>query len=320
MANADLRAIERLARGQDQVVSRRQLLELGASHDWIRRQIRNQRWQRVFPGVYAIHTGRPTWRTRARAALIYAGPGAALSHSSAAYHHLLRDRPGSVIVVSVPANRRVRPQPGLVVRIRNRMPPSGGRLRAIFEVETILDMANLRTTSEDDVVALVCALAKRNFSMTELEAAVRARSRLRHRRLLLDLGHLVEHGIESPLEFRYHGIERRHGLPVSVLQERQLVHHLWLRADCRYHGFRVRVELDGQLAHPGGRTDADTMRDNIVLIASDEITLRFRWRHVVAAPCEVAEQVTLALWSRGWTGRPTPCGPRCVLHRLTRAT
>ncbi len=94
---------------------------------------------------------------------------------------------------------------------------------------------------------------------------------------------------------------------------------MWLRADCRYEGLRVRVELDGQLAHPGGRTDADTLRDNIVVISTDEITLRFRWRHVAVTPCAVAEQVVLALRSRGWTGTPRPCGRTCPLHRFVTA-
>jgi len=80
-----------------------------------------------------------------------------------------------------------------------------------------------------------------------------------------------------------------------------------------YRGLGVRIELDGALAHPDGRTDGDTWRDNAVLIARGEITLRYRWRHVAVTPCVTAVQVSGALRLGGWTGRPHPCGPECAL-------
>jgi len=155
--------------------------------------------------------------------------------------------------------------------------------------------------------------------MSELAAALEQKARQRHRALLLDLVSAVDLGVESPLEYRYHRIERRHSLPTSTLQVRESIHGLWLRADCRYLGLRVRVELDGQLAHPGGRTDSDVWRDNAVQIASDELTLRYRWSHVAANGCVVALQVARALIARGWDGRPRACGPRCPVAELPPA-
>ena len=43
----------------------------------------------------------------------------------------------------------------------------------------------------------------------------------------------------------------------------------------------MRVELDGELADAGGRTDDDTWRDNEAVVGTEEITLRYRWSHVV---------------------------------------
>lgn len=117
-----------------------------------------------------------------------------------------------------------------------------------------------------------------------------------HRALLLDLLAEAEDGVESPLERRYQrDVERRHHLPRAQPQVRERLTNGWIRADAVYLGLGVRTELDGALAHPFGRTDADTWRDNAVLIERGDITLRYRWAHVAARPCAVAAQVQAAL-------------------------
>ncbi|GAA1629399.1 hypothetical protein [Georgenia ruanii] len=313
---ADTAGIARLAKAQDAVVSRAQLLGLGATTDWISRQVESKRWQRLFPGVYLTHTGQPRWSSRARAALLYAGRGAALSHASAAFRHKIVDSPGRVIQVIVPHGRRLRHQRGLKIRYRRRMPAVWGRLPTVGPIDTVLDLADLRETPADDVVGLVCRAAQRNIDIEQIRMALNRRGRIRHRRLLTELLAAVEEGVESPLEYRYHRIERSHGLPRSQLQVREVLDGLWLRADCRYRRYHVRVELDGKLAHPLGRTDADVWRDNSVGILASDLTLRYRWRHVAITPCHVARQVALALRSRGWTGAPHPCSPSCPLGDL----
>lgn len=308
--------IARLASAQDGVVTRAQLLALGATTDWISRRVTSNRWQRLFPGVYLTHTGQPRWASRARAALLYAGRGAALSHASAAYRHGLVDAPGPVVHVSVPHGRRLRRQRGLEIHYRRHMPPVWGRIPTVGPIDTVLDLADLRETPADDVVGLVCRAAQRNIDTEQIRIALQRRGRIRYRRLLTELLAAVSEGIESPLEYRYHRIERSHGLPRSSLQVREVLDGLWLRADCRYRRYRLRVELDGQLAHPFGRTDADVWRDNAVGILASELTLRYRWRHVAVTPCHVARQVAVALRSRGWTGTPRPCGPDCPVAGL----
>lgn len=134
------------------------------------------------------------------------------------------------------------------------------------------------------------------------------------RALLLELLGEAEPGIESPLEHRYaRDVERRHGLPRARAQVRDRVGGRWIRADRVYEGLGVRVELDGRLAHPTGRTDDDTWRDNSVVIERSEVTLRYRWRHVAVEPCATAGQVASALRARGWTGGATRCSPTCAL-------
>jgi very-short-patch-repair endonuclease len=73
-----------LARRQHGVVARRQLLALGFSKSAIEHRLRNGRLHLVVSGVYAI--GRPHLSPEGRwmAAILACGPGAALSHRSAA--------------------------------------------------------------------------------------------------------------------------------------------------------------------------------------------------------------------------------------------
>lgn len=86
----------------------------------------------------------------------------------------------------------------------------------------------------------------------------------------------------------------------------------WVRADRVFDGLGVRVELDGQLAHPHGSTDRDVWRDNAVLVERAELTLRYRWTHVTSSPCATAAQLATALHARGWRGTLRRCGPACT--------
>lgn len=311
----DRMKLDRMAERRAKVLTRAELLEAGAMTDWISRQVTEGRWQRAFPGVYVTHTGGLSWRTRAVAALRYAGPGAALSHSSAAQYWFdtVRQAGRGPVEVSVPWERTVRRQAGLRVHRRRSMPEVWpGLVSVTTDAETVLDLVD-RAHEVDEVVGIVTR-ASRQTRMETIAAAGARRARLRHRDLLEDLVAEVTAGIESPLERRYeHDAELAHGLPRAELQVRELLSGQWVRADRRYREFGVRVELDGKLAHPDGRTDQDTWRDNAALLETHEITLRYRWSHVAAQPCRTAAQVAAALRRGGWTGTPRPCGPECPL-------
>lgn len=297
------------------MLTRSELVDAGALPDWVSRQVTSGRWQRLYPGVYVTHTGMLSWRTRMVAALRYAGPRAALSHSSAAAYWFDEVRRGGTdpVELSVPWERPVRPQPGLRIHRRRSMPAVWpGLVSVTTDVETVLDLV-ARATTTDDVVGIVTRAARRTRPEA-IRAATASRPWLPNRALLGELVAAVELGIESPLEHRYQrDVEVPHGLPTAELQVRELLDGCWVRADRRYRGYGVRVELDGRLAHPGGRTDQDTWRDNAALLATGEITLRYRWSHVAVLPCRTAAQVVTALRQGGWTGAPRPCSGDCPL-------
>jgi hypothetical protein len=89
------------------VVTRQQALGAGMSHGAIVARIKFGRWQRVHVGVYATFTGPMTRDAQRWAAVLAAGPGAQLSHETAAEINRLTERPSPFIHVTIPANRRV---------------------------------------------------------------------------------------------------------------------------------------------------------------------------------------------------------------------
>ncbi len=298
---------------QDAVASTSQLQDWGVTRSLMSRRVLSGEWQQLWRGVVVLHSGEITWRQRARGALMYAGADAALSHRAAAFVHGIVRTPGPVLTVSVPVRRAVRGQPGLVVRRRRTMPFAAGDLRAVGIDQTVLDLLD-EVTDEDEAVAVVCDAVRCGVLPGRVLLHAAQRPRLRHRALLIELLSEAGSGTESPLEHRYaRDVERRHGLPTASAQLRQQIEGRWIRADRVHVGLGVRIELDGRLAHPFGRTDDDTWRDNAVLIAHSEVTLRYRWRHVATQPCATAAQVAAALRSRGWPGHARRCSPTCAM-------
>lgn len=307
------RALTDLAARQDGVITSAQCLRHGMTRDAIRWMVASGRWQRVHRGVLITHTGPLTWRSRARAAVLYAGAGAALSHDAAAYLHRWSDRAPRLLDVTIPRNRSVRPQPGLRIHRPITMPMAAGRLRTVLPEDTALDLV-AAASSEDDAISALCAAVRARVPPWGILAALETRPGYRKQSLLMDLLGEVEDGAESALEHGYRrDVERAHGLPTSVRQRWSRVGGRWTRTDCLYEDFGVRVELDGQLAHPGRATDEDVWRDNAVVLELDEVTLRYRWRHVRVRACRTADQVGHALQRGGWTEVPLRCGRTCEL-------
>lgn len=321
--NGDLAKLLETASGQHGLVTSADIRAAGLAECWVSRRVTSGMWQRVHRGVYAPFPGTPTWEQRARAALLYAGPRAVLSHRSAGYLHRLLAEPPELIEVLIPYPVVLRAAPELGIHRTRRslgavQPSRPGEefegLRCREDVETVLDLIEVAATDRE-ILDLVIAAFQQRISPRFLANRARRRHDLRHRPHLLRLIAETPDGVESELERRYHDVvERAHGLPTAVRQRRERVRGRWIRSDCSYEGFGLLVELDGEFAHPGRATSADITRDNDALVSRDERTLRFRWVHThVPEACVAAAQVGGGLRRGGWTRVPTPCGPECTV-------
>ena len=121
-------------------------------------KVKHGLWQQVHLGVYATFTGPVAWEARLWAAVLYAGPGALLSHETAAEVLRLTDRRLPVIQVTIPQTRRVRAPQGVRIHRSSVDYPRWRPLRGIpphtFYADTIIDLV-AAADNRDDVVAWI---------------------------------------------------------------------------------------------------------------------------------------------------------------------
>jgi predicted transcriptional regulator of viral defense system len=317
--NYDIPAVTaEIAEWQSGVVSRQQLLEAGLSAQLIKRRLERGRWQQLHWGVYAVFTGPPPRAAWLWAAVLRAGPGAVLSHLTAAELHGLTDSQAEAIFVTVPATRRIA-APEIIVRTSSRIAEATqpGRQPPRTSVEeTVLDLAQLAWTFDDACGWLTQACGRRLTTADKLEQAQQLRKKMRWRNELEDVLKAAADGIHSALEYRYlRDVERAHGLPRSRHQVRVVIEGKTVYRDAYYDKYQLATELDGKLAHPDQERWRDNHRDNQAG-AHGILTTRYGWRDVYGHPCETALLQAQILRKRGWTGQPRPCSPTCPVRRV----
>jgi predicted transcriptional regulator of viral defense system len=311
------RVAAEIAAWQAGAISRQQLLDVGISAQMIIRRVERQRWQQLHRGVYAVFTGPPGRETRLWAAVLRAGPGAVLSHQTAAELHGLIESAAETIYVTVPSTRRVA-APGVVIRTSGRIgsarQPCREPPRTSVE-ETVLDLIQLARTFDDVCGWVTRACGKRLTTETKLRTAVALRKKMRWRIEVDDVLAATGDGIHSVLEYRYvRDVERAHGLPRSRHQQRVVIDGRAVYRDAYYEEYRLAVELDGRLAHPDEERWRDSRRD-VQAGARGVYTARYSWRDVYGHPCETALLQAQILRQRGWTGTPVPCSAGCPVAR-----
>lgn len=304
-----------LAREQDGLVTRRQLMGSGLSSGQAHRGIRNRRWQPVGRGVYATTTGRLDEWARLRAALLQTGPESAAGHRTALWlAGVLLEAP-SVITIVVPHHRRLTASAGVRLHRRrdfDELVHPAGDLRRVRLEAAVLDVADSCPRADPVLTLLFRATQGRFTTAGRLRQELTRRHRHRWRRLLLEVLDDVEDGAQSNLERRYRrDVELAHGLPRGTRNRTEHSEDGNRYRDVRYLRWRLVVELDGKQAHPQDARHLDDARDNRVVVDLAHLVLRYGWHAVAINPCEVARQVAVVLRRNGWNGAFRRC-PNCA--------
>ena len=297
------RIIAAIAARQWGLVSRRQLLAAGISDAAISRWLERGLLLRVLPGVYAVGHRPDGVESRLAAALLMAGDGAALSHSSATFWWRITDRPPERADILVPSARRSRTEVRFH-RSRHRLDIVYLRdLPVVPPTEALFGYAQTATVSQ-----LRRALAEADRLQLLDAGAIRARlgsGRVGSTRLREALGrHLPELASAlSELERRFLELLADAGLPLPEVN----VTVGGMMVDALYREAGLVIELDGHEFHANAPAAETDRQREMRLRALGLRIVRYTWRQVTTRPAEVLADLERQLAAQvppAFTGSP----------------
>jgi hypothetical protein len=304
------------ARYQAGIITREQALRSGLSGNAVVSKVKHGRWRQVYAGVYATFTGPVARDAQLWAVVLYAGPGARLSHETAAELIRLTDRRSPLIHVTIPARRRVVSPRGVVIHRSTILKVNWRFARGIpphtFAEETIIDLVQAATDLDAVIACVTGAFGRGLTSEARLRSEVESRKKLRWRDNLDKIIPAGAGGTHSVLEYRYDlDVAQAHGLPAARKQV-PFTKPNGSRGyrDRSHEEYGLVIELDGKQFHPDELRGADEDRDNHAT-ATGRATLRYGWIDVTRRACETARLEADALRTRGWTGTLKLCSPTC---------
>jgi predicted transcriptional regulator of viral defense system len=290
----DAERLVALAESRGGVVTRAELRECGLSNATVARWIRAGRLHRIYRGVYALGHRALGITARLHAALLYAGPKAALSHTTASWLWGFWGTEPKRIHLSVAT--RLPSMPDVCLHHpRTTDATTHNGLSVITPQRTLLDLATqvdhgqLRKALAEaeylklvDLDALNALLRRGQPGSTALRKAITA--------------HLPQLArTRSVLEERFLALCEAYALPIpslNVVVEGFLVDGLWEKS-------HLVVELDSQGAHGTAiRVGNDHDRD-LALRAAGYDVRRYTWHQVTKRRREVAGDLRAALAARG---------------------
>jgi very-short-patch-repair endonuclease len=298
--------VAEFARHQCGVVSRVQLAALGLSSSAISRWDAAGRLHRVLPGVYAVGHSAVPLQGRLTAALLYAGPRAVFSHTTAAWLWSLIDAEPTRIHVTVPARRGSLPTLCVhrsrsveVARYRNL--PLTTVPRTLLDLAAILPSAQIRR-------ALAEADYRRLVDPTDVEAALgRGRAGSSALRRALEEHNPSLARTLSALEERFLELCRKSQIPLPEVN----VKIAGLMVDAFWRQQRLVVELDGHAAHGSAAALERDRQRELKLRAAGYSVMRYTWQQVTEQSELVLADLRAALASPG----SPPAPPRPASRR-----
>jgi hypothetical protein len=279
-----------LAAEQCGVVGRAQLFALGVNRDAIRTRARAGRWRLVGSSVVVVHSGPLTDRARQWAAVLAAGPDAALCGLTAAAAGGLSGFPTRVIHVVV-ANGAHPPRPPdevapVKVHVSRRfdfrvdvhpsaLPPRTRTARAVIDASTWAD-SDVRGCG-----VMAAAVQQRLVTVDHLRDELATAGSVRRRRLLEGVLGDIEGGAHSFAELDLARIFREVGLPPPVRQairEDPSGRRRYLDAFWPDHGLCVEIDGSFHWTEQQWRLDIDRhnhlVADGIRLLRIPALLLR----------------------------------------------
>ncbi len=296
-------ALAALAIQQHGVFALAQLQALGLGASTVRHRAAVGRLHRIYRGVYSLVPLELLTRDgRWMAAVLACGPGAVLSHRSAAALHELGRTDRTKIDVTVPG-RSCREHPGIDVHRSTTLAPSDTTrvnnipcttvARTQLDVADVLDRRRVERVFDQAEILQV-------FDLRQLEDQLARNPRRPGAQLVRAI--LAEHYVGSTptwseLEERFLRLVREAGLPIPAV-------NAWVdpndgeppfRVDFLWRAQRVVAETDGHKTHRTRQSFERDRRRDQRLAAARYRPIRVTWRQVVHAPQQLGRTLVALL-------------------------
>jgi hypothetical protein len=327
-------AWQRLLDDQHGIITTKQMHENGVNKDSIDHCVETGQWLRVFRGVISVTNGPLTREMQLSAALLFAGRGALLSHTTAAEEWGWRRVGSGPVHLTVPygcsaisrpptmrhakqnftskSNEQI--HPGVIVHRSRAMSHIGVETNPArtSAADTVLDLTVAEPSSRQAVITLVSAMSSGGVNVAAMTRKIEVRRPMRYLKAILHTLALMRDGVHSALEHRYVlDVEQAHGLPAGKRQAPVFVDGRQLFEDIRYEICDLIVRLDGQAFHSAKqRRFRDRRRDNAAELRNLP-RLMYGWHEVAEDPCGVYREVREVLVREGWNDSSYPC-ERCT--------
>jgi very-short-patch-repair endonuclease len=254
-------------------------------------QLRGAAWTRLLPDVYISSAVDLDHRLWAGAALRYAGRGAAISGTTAAFAWGVDlgvagfgGSAALAVEVTVPPDRRVRSRPPAVTVVRAALAPGDvttfGQLTLTTPERTAVDLVRRRDRI-DAVVALDAMLNRRVVTMDALAARATEMAGRYGGAAFGRAVRLADAGAASPMETRLRLliVDARLPCPETQVEIRDAQGRFLGRADLAYRERRVCLEYEGDHHRERGKFRRDIARVNafqdagwiVVRVTADDI-------------------------------------------------
>lgn len=296
-----MREVERLAAGQDGVVSRTQLYDAGVTRADVRAQVRARRWRRVGSQSISLTTGPLSRGAQLWAAVFEAGPRAFLDGSSALESAGLLRFATDRIRVSVPRGARIRRAKGLDIRQTRRWHPEDvvghGLPRARPEVAAV--RAALWARSDRQAALVLTMVVQQGIATAGAVSVEMLRVRRDKRRLFIHVVLLdLLGGARSLGELDFARECRRRGLPRPSRQVVRRGRNGRYYLDVYWDDWGVVVEIDGIHRAWAEQLVPDALRQNDVSL-QNAVVLRLPLLGLRVAADDFFDQIEDALRARG---------------------
>jgi very-short-patch-repair endonuclease len=286
IASPPQRAVAELAQRQWGVVARRQLDALGLGGS-VRSWRANGRLHEIHRGVYAVGHRVLSVNGHLMAAVLACGPGAVVSHRSAAALWGIRRTDRARIDITT-ARRAGRERRGIDAHLVRRLDPRDVTrhcgIPTTTVARTLIDLADVvlpralkKAVHESEVLRLL--------DVTEVKQALgRANGRRNLSGLsdFLDDAYANDDRTESDLEEAFVELCEAAGISRPRGQVQLSAGGRSLRVDFLWPHHRLVVEVDGHASHGTRRGFEDDRRRDADLVAAGYRVMRFTWRQVAA--------------------------------------